>query len=198
MIATTVWLTGVRVYRTLTARDHIDTRRHHRGGMDQGRYRCRTRHRIGQPGIQGICADFPVAPTNNNKVTIVMNPAEAVGACLKYFFEVNRAELVDQREDGDQETEVPDPVHDKGFFRRIAVVEILKPVADQQVRAETHAFPADKEDHEVGAQHQQQHGKNKEVEVREIFCKVRRVFLVHIRRGIQMDQETHAGDDEQK
>ena len=124
----------------------------------------------GNQVYSGICADFPVAPTNNNKVTQVINPVEAVGACLKYFVERNRSKLADDGKDGDQETEIPDAVHDKCFFGRIAIIQIFKPVTDQQVGTKTHAFPSDKQDHIVGAQHQEQHGKNKEVEVGEIFC----------------------------
>ena len=100
--------------------------------------------------------------------------------------------------DRNEETQVPDTVHYKCFFRGISVVEIFKPVTDQQVRAKPHAFPPNEHDHEIGAHHQQQHRKNKQVQVRKIPGIVRRRFFLHIGGGINMDQESDTGDDEQE
>src|SRR5882757_9665011 len=116
----------------------------------------------------------------------------------EYLSESDGAELVDHPEDSDQEAKVPDPVHDECLFGGIAVVDILKPIPDQQVRAESHPFPTDEQDHIVGAQHQQQHGEDKEIEIGKIAGIMRGLFLMHICRGIHMDKKAHAGNDQQE
>ena len=78
--------------------------------------------------------------------------------------------MVDDSKNGDQKTKIADAIHDKSFFCCIIVIEIFKPVTDQQIRTESNTFPSNKHNHIIRAQHQQQHGEHKEIQVREIFC----------------------------
>ena len=115
----------------------------------------------GSQVYNGICADFPVAPKNNNNVMAVSTPVEAVGACLKYRIERDRTKLTDDNKDRDQKTNIADAVHHEGFFCGVIEIDIFKPVSDQQIGAKSNAFPSDKEDNIVRTQYQEQHEKTK-------------------------------------
>ena len=114
---------------------------------------------------------------------------------LHHAGEGQRAQLMPDQEHGDHESEVADPVHDEGLLAGVGVHLVAEPEADQQVGAETHAFPADEHDREARPQHQHQHEHHEEVEVREV-ARVPRVLL-HVADAEQVDQAPDAGDDQQ-
>nr|GFD09579.1 NADH dehydrogenase subunit 5, mitochondrial [Tanacetum cinerariifolium] len=67
-------------------------------------------------------------------------------------------------ENTEQKTQVTHAVDDEGFFGGVVVARVFVPEANEQVRAQPHAFPADEEDDEVGAHHQNQHAEHEEIE----------------------------------
>ena len=79
--------------------------------------------------------------------------------------EIQAADLPEYDEHGQQESKVPDPVHDEGLIGGFAVVAILIPESDEQVRAQSHTFPTQEQDHEVIPEDQVQHGKDEEVQI---------------------------------
>ncbi len=114
----------------------------------------------------------------------VRNPVVVCRRLMKYSIERNRIKFKDDGKDGDEETDITDAVHDKSFFRSVIVVDVFKPVSDKQVRTETYTFPSNKENHIIRSQHQEEHEKNKKIQVAEIFCIVRCIFLLHVSDGI--------------
>ena len=64
--------------------------------------------------------------------------------------------------------------------------------ADQQVAAQSHAFPADEQQHVVVRQHQHQHEEDEQVQVAEEA--VVAVVVRHVAGGVDVDQEADAGD----
>ena len=83
----------------------------------------------------------------------------------------------------------------KAFLPGVGVHLVAEPEADQQVGAETDAFPADEHDREARPEHQHQHEHHEEVEVREV-ARVPRVFL-HVADAEQVDQAADTGDDQE-
>src|SRR5271157_1091370 len=67
--------------------------------------------------------------------------------------------------------------------------------ADQQVRAQAHAFPADEHHRVVVGQHQRQHGKHEQVEIAEEA--VIAAFVPHVADRVNVDQHAHAGHKQQ-
>ncbi len=88
---------------------------------------------------------------------------------------------------------VADTVHDERFLAGIRGELLVVVVTDQQVGAETHAFPADEHQKEVRGQHERQHGKHEEVQVREIAAVTR--VVPHVADGIDVDEEPDERDE---
>src|SRR6185436_2980221 len=76
----------------------------------------------------------------------------------------------------------------------IACFFLVEVIADQQVRAETDAFPADKHQHEVVAEHERQHREHEQVEKREEAIEA--FLTVHVTDGKDVNQKTNKGDEE--
>ena len=90
----------------------------------------------------------------------------------------------------EKESKVTDAVHDKGLLGSIIVCIVFVPEADQEIRAQPYAFPADK-NHEVIATHdQEQHDEDKQVEVGKEPRESR--IIMHIADRVEVDQETNA------
>ena len=107
---------------------------------------------------------------------------------------VERPRVLDQEEHRAEEAEVADPVGDERLLARRGVERILVPEADEQVRAEPHALPADEEERQVVREDQDEHREDEEVQVTE-EARVP-VVVRHVRRGVEVDEEADAGDDE--
>ena len=72
---------------------------------------------------------------------------------------------------------------------------LLEPEADQQIRAEPDAFPADEHHQEVAAEHEHQHERREQVQVREVAGERRRSVL-HVADRVDVDQQADAGHDQ--
>ena len=105
-----------------------------------------------------------------------------------------RVEAPEEQEDAEDEAEVADAVDDEGLVAGGRVRLLPAPEADQRVRAEPDALPADEHQQQVVAEHQHQHREREEVEVREEAPV--RVVLVHVADRVQVDQAADAGDDQ--
>ena len=67
-------------------------------------------------------------------------------------------------------------------------------IANQEVRGQTHAFPADIEQDVTVGEDQQQHGRDEEVEVpKETTTSI---IALHVTHGVDVNQQTNAGDQE--
>ena len=101
----------------------------------------------------------------------------------------------DEEEHREQKAEVADAVDDESFLTGVGGAVAREVKADQQVAREAHTFPADKEQQEVGTEHQDQHEKHEEVEVGEEAPEA--LLMCHVADGVDMDQEADARDDRQ-
>ncbi len=103
-------------------------------------------------------------------------------------------ETYEEREDTEEKAVIADPVDDKCLLARVGRGIFPEPEADQEVRAEAHAFPPDEHEKEIVRGHEDQHHEDKEIEVREVAGVA--FVTVHVSNGIDMDQEADAGHNE--
>ena len=115
------------------------------------------------------------------------------GDRTKDLAEIERAEVLDHQEHGEQEAEVADAVDDEGFLAGVGGGVLREVEADEQVGGETDALPADEHQQEAGGQHQHQHEEHEEVEVGEEAPVA--FFVRHVADGVDVDEEADAGDD---
>jgi len=98
-------------------------------------------------------------------------------------------------EDAQREAEVADTVDHEGLDRRRRGRGLLVPEADQQVRGQTHAFPAEEQLHHVVGGDQHQHGEG---EQRQIALEARHAGIVmHVPDRVDMHHERHPVDHDQ-
>jgi hypothetical protein len=83
------------------------------------------------------------------------------------FGEGDGAEQVEHGEHAQEEEHIPDAVHEKGAERGQGHVLLLPIMADEQVGAQAHAFPAQEDEHQVVRQDQGEHGGDEQVQARE-------------------------------
>ena len=110
--------------------------------------------------------------------------------------EVERAELGEQREHPEDERVVTDAVDDERLLAGVVRRLLLEPEADQQIRAEADALPADEHHREVRAEHQHEHERGEQVQIGEVARELAVDLVVHVRGRVDVDQRADAGDDE--
>src|SRR6266404_4776610 len=81
---------------------------------------------------------------------------------LKDFLKVERADVGPKNEQTDDEARVPNAVGDEGLVGRVGRAPTLIIEADQQIRANAHQLPAQKNLEKVIRQDQVEHRKTKE------------------------------------
>ena len=91
------------------------------------------------------------------------------GSFFKHAAKSSVPKLPEHQEQGDQQAKIADAVDDEGFLGSLgvanAILAFFKPETDQQVRAQPHAFPADKQHQVVIGADQDHHRGNEQVEV---------------------------------
>ena len=93
-----------------------------------------------------------VAMETPRSVPLVRNSAfSGIGHPGPHAVEVELACKKKEGKDADQESEVSDPVHDKGLLPGNGLFFIFIPEADEEVGAEAHAFPPDEHEQDVGS-----------------------------------------------
>ena len=103
----------------------------------------------------------------------------------------------EDQEDAEDEAPVADAVGNEGLLPRVRRALLLVPVADQQVRAEAHAFPAHEHHEEVVPQDEREHEEAEEVQVAEEPRDAAARLVGDIRRRVDVNQRADAGDDQQ-
>src|SRR5215469_11491115 len=153
---------------------------------------------VGQPNIQGKLrgfaggADKDQQAGNGNRAELSHGIRRPGGCLFKYGLKIQRSECAEQQEHAQHEAEVANTVDDKGFFAGIRRGFPQEVKTDQQVAAQAHAFPAHEEQRVVGREHQDEHEKHEQVQVGEEA--VVTLFVRHIARGIDVNQEADPGD----
>ena len=196
MQATTVSASGRAVEQHVTARDHVDTGGHHRRRVDQRGDRRGALHCVGQPDVErnlrGLACRAQHQQQRDGSEELRALPLRMLRDGAEDLRKAQAAEVRDQQEHCQQETEVADAVDDEGLFAGVGGGGLLEVKADQQVRAEAHALPADEQQQEVCGQHQHRHEEHEEVEVGEEAPVA--LFVAHVADRVDVDEEADAGD----
>ncbi len=176
-------------------RNQVNTGGHHGGGVDQRGDRGWTRHRVGKPGLQRQLCRFTHSTTQQHQgcpPQHIVAGFEVRRCQFHHLAEVQRAQLVVENEQREGEEDVTHAGHDERFHGRCAILRIGVVEPNQQVRAETHPFPAEIHQQQVIRQHQYHHAGDKQVGVGEEAGVT--LFTAHIPGGEHMDQEADTGD----
>jgi hypothetical protein len=183
---------GARRKRTLhraTSGAPVD----HRRRVDQGGDRSRARHGVRKPDVERdlrALADGAEeeAEADDRQVGRVFS---GIGGCGgKDPVEVERVKEGKDPEHPEQEPEVPDAVDDECLLAGVGRVLAVVVVADQEIGAEAHAFPADEQEQEVLGEDEGQHREHEEVQVREVAGVAGLGLVVpHVADGIDVDPE---------
>ena len=177
------------------ARGHVDAGGHHGGGVDEGGNGRGAGHGVRQPDVQGNLGGLSAGAQHEQQPDGGQRRFGSAGGLVEHGGEIERPELLEHVEHGQRESEIADAVHDECFVAGIGGELLIEVEPDQQVAAEAHAFPPDKQNQVVGGQHQHQHEEHEEVEVREEA--VIAALVRHVADGVDVDQGPDAGDYEQ-
>ena len=116
----------------------------------------------------GNCADLPHAASSSISPIAVSVPSDARPPRRRARSRSPALPNVrEQQPHRDQQPDVTDAVGDERLLRGDRVRRVVVPEPDEQVRRETHALPADEQQHVRVREDQQQHRRDEQVEVRE-------------------------------
>ncbi len=162
--------------------------------MDQGRGRGRALHGIGEPDAQRKLRTLSQSPNEEGQGDHrgkggswrqhPLGPGEDLA-------EGETAEGGPDQEEPQQEPGIPHPIHDESLVGGIAGAPPLVPEADEEVGAQPHPLPAHEEQEVIVRQDEHQHGKQEQVEIREVPGVPG--VAVHVPDGIHVDQEGDHG-----
>src|SRR5581483_973285 len=164
--------------------------------MHQRRHRCRAGHCVRQPHVErnlralaGAAEEQEQANRRDDGSTKLQRRCTRADA-----HEVERTEIGEHQEHGDEKAEIADAIDDEGLLACVSVRFVAEPEADEQIRAQSNAFPPDEQQWIVAAQHEQQHEEDEEIQI----GKVARIagIVLHVPDAEQMDEETDARHDE--
>ena len=115
---------------------------------------------------------------------------------IRKFQQVDRAETPVGKNDSDEEAEVPDPVHDKGFLGGLGSLIGRAIMSDEQVGAEPDQFPENENHDQVVGKGNAEHGKHEDGQAAE----VPRLGLVvlHVAQAEDVDQKPDEGNHEEE
>ena len=119
-----------------------------------------------------------------------------VGRQFGHLPEVKRAEREEDQKDAEHKAEIADPVDDERLLACIGRALLGVVEADQEIGAEPDSLPPDEHHQEVAAQDQDQHEEAEQVQVAKIPGESGAGLLMHVRRRVDVNEETDAGDDE--
>jgi hypothetical protein len=117
------------------------------------------------------------------------------GGLRKDGAEIERRERAEHQKQPQQKTEITDAIHPERLVARVRRRLLQEEKSDQQIAREPHAFPADEHQRVIRRQHQDEHEKHEQIQIRE---KARVAGIVrHVRCRINMDKPADAGDHQQ-
>jgi hypothetical protein len=209
-----------RVLRKFEQRRHPRHQKHagghHRRRVDKRRHRRRAFHRVRQPGVQKELRrlahrahEQQQAHRGQRMCLVKMHPEQRddrltgfrtlgrdeVGRTREDRVERDRSEQGEHPEHTQQETEIPDPVDDKGFHRRGIGGRLLVPETDQQIGGDADTFPAEKHLQQIVRGHQHQHREGEQRQVGEEPRAVR--IVMHVANRVEVHQRRHGVDHNQ-
>ena len=184
---------GVREQHA-AAGHHVDPGGHHGRRVDQGGNRGRPLHRIGQPHIERDLRRLAGGADEEQHPDRGKHPALHVGSAdlAHDSVEIQGPEGDEGEHHSEDETGVPDPVHDERLLPRRRRRRPLEPEPDQQVGAEPDPLPTDEHDQHVRPENQVQHEEREQVQVGEEPAETG--VVAHVAERVDVDQQADAGD----
>ena len=177
--------------------DHeVDAGGDHRRGVDEGRDRGRALHRVEQPRLQRHLRGLAARAEQEQQAERVERALARLAGQLADGAEVGGAEGREHQRDRQREADVTDTVDDERLLGGGSGRRLVLPEADEQVRRQADALPAQEQAHEVGRQDQREHRGDEQVEVAEEAAATR--VVLHVADGVDVDQRADAGDQEQE
>src|SRR5882757_175614 len=98
----------------------------------------------------------------------------------------------EHQHDGDRQAHVADAVDQEGLLRGRGGARLVLPEADQEVRGEADALPADVQQQVVVGEDEQQHRRQEQVQIAEEAAAP--LVVLHVPDRVQVDQRADAGD----
>ncbi len=98
-------------------------------------------------------------------------------------------------EDPEDHPEVADPVRDERLLAGRGREVLVVVVADEEVRAQAHAFPAHEEQRQVVRQDEHEHREHEEVQVREVAAVP--LLVLHVADAVDVDERPDERDERQ-
>jgi hypothetical protein len=174
---------------------HVHARRDHGGGVDERRDRRRARHGVGKPHVEwdlgGLTRGSEEEEEGHRRHQ--RTPVDQLVRSSPHdLHEVQGPHLDEDQEEGDEESEVPDAVHDERLLSRVGLLPVSEPEPDQEVGAQPHPLPPDEHHREGGAGDQDQHEEDEEIEVREVPGIAR--IVLHVPHAEDVDEEPDPRD----
>ncbi len=193
------------------AGDHEHASRHHGSGVNERRNRRRAFHGVRKPGVQQELrrlahrAHEEQQAGDGDRALLVELIAEEVqddlvgigsafrrqiiGGSSEDRVVVDRLEQREHAEDAEQEAEVTNAVDDEGLHGGSIGRRLLEPETDQEIRGQTHAFPAEEHLDQIVRRDQHEHGEGEERQIGEEARTMR--IVVHISNGIDMHESRY-------
>ncbi len=164
--------------------------------MDQCGNRRGSFHRIGQPHIKRKLRRLAAGSNKKQQSgsgddSGAFRQVEVLAGEVSNFGELKRSE--DRRDEKHPENEpgIANAINDERLIRRVARRLPMKVKPNQQIRAQSHAFPPDKHEHIIICQDQREHREHEEIEVPK--KSVVPPFMRHVPGRINMDQHSDPG-----
>ncbi len=98
---------------------------------------------------------------------MIPSPMGSARALAEHLGEIKSLNVPEYEKHRQQKAEIADAVDDKGLAAGIGVIVILIPEADEKIGTEAHAFPADEHHEKIVRRHQEEHGKDEQIQVNE-------------------------------
>src|SRR5713101_6293146 len=105
--------------------------------------------------------------------------------------EIQRSECSEQQKHSQHESEIADAIDDERLLPRIRSRFSQEVETNQQVTAEAYALPSNKEQHVIRCQHQDEHEKHEQIEVRKE--PVVTALMGHVPGRVNVDEPAYAG-----
>ncbi len=179
-------------------RHHVDTRRDHGGGVDEGRYRRGPGHGVGEPDVQGDLGALPGGTQQEEEGDGRDQPAavdQGIRGGMEDLDEVQGAESgkvpkpAKRMNMATRKPRSPIRLTMKAFFPESAFSLSREPVPDEDVGTEPHPLPTHEHEEEAGPHDQGQHEEDEEVQVGEVPGIT--LVVPHVAHAEDVDQEAH-------
>ena len=179
------------------AAKHVHARGDHRRGMNQGADGRGAFHGVGQPDVQRKLRALAHRAAEDQQAGGRRQRAQGLrvgGQGLLDHVELQGAEGRPDRQDAEQEPEVPQTIGDEGFLACVRRRRSFKPETDEQVAGHADQFPEDEELKEVVGQHDAEHREGEQAQAGEIAREP--AVLAHVAPGVDVNRAGDAGHDE--